>query len=170
MPPWNPRPKGSAKEVAYKLFNNAVQSSHRCLVDFLINHRGVSVNWRSPYADEKSALVTASQKGDIALVKQLLQYPGINVNLGDKDGRTPLHWASRMNKTAVMELLLQSPNININQRTNFGETSIMEASEYGCADAVSILLRYPETNVNLADLVWLDAFAQSVYEGQNICS
>jgi ankyrin repeat protein len=60
------------------------------------------------------SLFFAAGFGDLAEVKRLVVGCGVNPNIKDKDGNTPLHYAAREGRLKVVELLLEhgaDPNI-----------------------------------------------------------
>jgi ankyrin repeat protein len=50
---------------------------------------------------------TASRRGDIELLRLLIEEEGNDVNLGDDDGSTPLHWAAYFDRVDTILYLLQ---------------------------------------------------------------
>ena len=87
-----------------------------------------------------SQLVSASQKGDAAKVKELLAASGTNVNEVDSEtGRTALHWASRENRGEIVALLIEAKaDVNAQDRTGKGPLTL--AAETGSVDATKRLL------------------------------
>ena len=56
----------------------------------------------------------AAYKGYTAVVNRLLQMPGINVNIQNKQGVTALIFAADLGHAAVVDRLSQVPGINVN--------------------------------------------------------
>jgi len=81
----------------------------------------------------------ASEYGSTDVVELLLAVPGIDVNLADNEGQTPLYWASRRGHSEVVELLLRAPGIDVNRPNQDGETPLYRAS-YGVHAEVVVLL------------------------------
>lgn len=86
-----------------------------------------------------SELVTASQRGDVARVRELLAAGG-NANDVDPDtGRSALHFAARENRAEVVAVLLDSKaDINATDRT--GKTPLTMAAENSAVDATKLLI------------------------------
>jgi len=82
-------------------------------------------------------------------LKQLLEIPGINVNLQDNDGQTALMYIASSTNLLAVQLLLAVPGIDVNLKNNNGDTAIMLASAKGLRENVERLLAFPEINVNL---------------------
>ena len=93
----------------------------------------------APAAKPASELVTASQRGDVARVRELLAAGG-NANDVDPDtGRSALHFAARENRAEVVAVLLDSKaDINATDRT--GKTPLTMAAENSAVDATKILI------------------------------
>jgi len=51
---------------------------------------------------------------------RVLAENGVDVGMGDYDGRTPLHLAACAGKTSVIEYLLQQPTVSVNAVDRFG--------------------------------------------------
>ena len=52
------------------------------------------------------------------MLKLLLRYNQVNVNVKDKQGLTPLHYACSRNHAKIVELLMQIPRIDCNVKDN----------------------------------------------------
>jgi len=65
------------------------------------------------YAEERSRmLILASRDGNIDFVEELLEFPGINVNIQDHNGNTALMLASKNGHTDIVNTLLNYYNEN----------------------------------------------------------
>ena len=65
------------------------------------------------YAEERSRmLILAARDGNIDFVEELLEFPGINVNIQDHNGNTALMLASKNGHTDVVNTLLDYYNEN----------------------------------------------------------
>ena len=93
----------------------------------------------APAAKPASEIVTASQRGDVARVRELLAAGG-NANDVDPDtGRSALHFAARENRSEVVAVLLDSKaDINATDRT--GKTPLTMAAENSAVDATKLLI------------------------------
>ncbi len=93
----------------------------------------------APAARPASEIVTASQRGDAARVRELLAAGG-NPNDVDPDtGRSALHFAARENRAEVVAILIDSKaDINATDRT--GKTPLTMAAENSAVDATKLLI------------------------------
>ena len=89
----------------------------------------------------------AALQGKTEVVKLLLAAPGINVNLADSYGKTPLILASQNGRTEVVKLLLGAPGIDVNRADKDGNTPLRVASKAGKTDVVKLLLAAPGVDV-----------------------
>ena len=95
------------------------------------------------------------------LVK-LLKYPGIDLNIADNHGNTPLHWAAWLgNNRMVWELLFIIPpgarkfahneNILLNNQNKYGMTALHNAAKGGRNKCTDYLLRRTDIDLNIKD-------------------
>jgi len=87
----------------------------------------------------EESLFSAARIGDLAEVKRLVIDCGVNPNIRDNDGWTPLHKASWNGNPEVVKLLLEhgaDPNI----RDNHGFTPLHYAAKDCHVDVVRVLL------------------------------
>jgi ankyrin repeat protein len=93
----------------------------------------------APAAKPASELVTASQRGDVARVRELLAAGG-NANDVDADtGRSALHFAARENRSEVVVILLDS-KADINSTDRTGKTPLTLAAENSAVDTTKMLI------------------------------
>ena len=64
----------------------------------------------------------------------LLEAPGIDVKLADKDRDSALAIASREGHTEMVQLLLGVPGIDANAVNNYGKDAAQLADKYGASD------------------------------------
>jgi ankyrin repeat protein len=76
------------------------------------------------------ALFFASHRGKLEAVRWLLAQEGIDVNLGDTVGCSPLHVASTYGHEAVVEALITA-GADVDHQDRLGRTALMDASTYG---------------------------------------
>ncbi len=93
-------------------------------------------------------LYKAVSEGNISHLLQCLSHHGVDVNLPDEQGMTPLHIAAREGLTETVKLLLTVPDIQPNLASNNGWTPLHIAARLGHADIVDALLTMPNINVN----------------------
>lgn len=89
------------------------------------------------HAADKITLHDAAKTGDKAKVEALLAQ-GVNVNIKDSYGATPLHWAAYHGHKDVVKLLL-AKGANVNAESSDG-TPLELATDKGHKDVVELLL------------------------------
>jgi len=113
-----------AKAQAAELLRE-VQKGHLVNVDHLLR-KGVDPNVKDENGE--TALMKAAERGDVDLVKRLLQMSMLEVNEIDKGGETALMKAAASGQAGVVELLLQDANrIAVNLRDDRGRTALGKA-------------------------------------------
>jgi len=70
---------------------------------------------------------------------RVLAENGVDVGMGDYDGRTPLHLAACAGKTSVIEYLLQQPTVSVNAVDRFGGTPLEDAIRHNKQGAAALL-------------------------------
>ena len=100
----------------------------------------------------KQQLFDATREGRVEEVGALLRDNSeLNVNSGDEDGWTALHYASRFDHVGVIQLLLAHPAINVNVQDHFGRTPLLFGCLNGHGSAVRVLLKDHRVDVTLTD-------------------
>lgn len=87
--------------------------------------------------DKNDALLKASEKGKLGVVKLLLAI-GANVNAREKSGATPLHLASANGHKAIVRILI-TEGANVNARDIYGNTSLHLAAANSHEGMVEVL-------------------------------
>ncbi|TMW66552.1 hypothetical protein Poli38472_004317 [Pythium oligandrum] len=89
----------------------------------------------------------AAQKGDVTIVKELLD-KGAAVTSSDKYGCTALHHASKNGHLGVVRVLLGHEACDVNASDKYGLTALHRASVFGQLDVVRVLLGHEACDVN----------------------
>lgn len=97
-----------------------------------------------------SAINTYPLYGSWPIIEQLLDIPGINVNVSGDGGWPPLHTACRVGGVKVVQALLDKTNVDINYVNERGKTALTEAVRLTHPRVVKLLLSLPGINVNAA--------------------
>ena len=95
------------------------------------------------------------------LVEEILKYPGINVNITDKHGNSPLHWVTWFgNKELGWQMLFldevrgefpERKQTRVNIRNNYGETPLHTAATLNRKVCTEILLMRSDIRPNLKE-------------------
>ena len=118
----------------------------------------IEVNKNDEIDNQVSALFYACQHGHADIVKQLVEYPKIDLNIQRaKDGATPLHVVTEQGDEDILELLLlfeylnttrHRLDIDVNMGQDEGRTALMLASSAGQLRIMEMLLDHPNIDVN----------------------
>jgi|GEM_PF-1591503 len=104
-----------------------------------------------PQVRQGEQLIQAARHGDLAQVQQLIAQ-GVDVNAGDKSGKTALIIASEKGNFEIVKALLAVKNIDVNATIKISGTSaLMVACTYGHLNVVKALLAVKEIHVNAAN-------------------
>ena len=94
-------------------------------------------------------LHTAVINEDRLWLETFLLCPGIDINVGDKDGETPLNVAVRKGLVKSVEIFLDDVRIDVNKASTGGNMNALSiASEIGHVSLFKLLLRHNQTFVN----------------------
>ncbi|WP_300721395.1 ankyrin repeat domain-containing protein, partial [uncultured Brachyspira sp.] len=96
-------------------------------------------------------LIWAVKHKNKKIVQLLLKQPGIDVNINDNNGYTPLHLAVDEKNMKMIRLLLSQPGINMNAKDNNGDTPLHLAVVNGRMDIIRELLKLPDIDINAKD-------------------
>lgn len=109
-------------------------------------------------------------RGEVDKVKELVAR-GCDVNTGDGEGLTPLHYAAELNRVSVINVLYSLGNggLNINAQDKYGWSPLHSAAHQGNTDAVQALLKL-DADVNIMDLYGKTPMHYAAAQGRNrIC-
>ena len=92
----------------------AAMEGHTNLVKFFLQNNLISVNKVDKKENRVSALFYACDNRNVAAVKELLAFPGIDLNVHHaKDGSSPLHAVTKHEDSEIFQLLVKHANINM---------------------------------------------------------
>ena len=128
---------------------------------FLEKNRDIEINKKDEHGYTiLNYIATLPPKPTVGLLKEILTYPGINVNVTDKYGNSPLHWAAWFGQWRMVFWLLftigyseitQNEGILLNAQNNYGETALHYASRVGLRRSVSDLLKRTDIKPNIKE-------------------
>jgi ankyrin repeat protein len=112
---------------------------------------------KGPHRETRSRtpLLWAVAEGHKDVVKMLLAADGIDLNIGDREGKIPLLWAVEKGDTEIVEMLLAADGIDLNPVDNLsGQTPLICAIIKGHKEIVEMLLARHGIDPNLPDTKW----------------
>lgn len=115
--------------------------------------------------NQMGLLSMACQYGHLRTVQQLLQFPIININKGNKDGSTALWFACEKGHIELVRLLLQQSGIDINQINNKGASPFYMACTNGHIEIVRLLMQQEGIVTDNAPLGCPNAFSTACLFG-----
>ncbi|CUS09244.1 unnamed protein product [Tuber aestivum] len=135
----------------------AVMMGHDEVVRLLLEHSEININSKdklgwTPLSYPADAM---NPTGYLASVQLLLNDKRIDVNLGNKHRRTPLHTAVTMGHEAVVRLLLGRDDLDVNVRDSIGWTPLScaagSANTTGRPTVLQLLLNDHRVDINTKD-------------------
>ena len=91
------------------------------------------------YQDEEKLMGWSAHGGNAGVVKTLLDRRGIEVDIKDSSGRTPLSVAVSNGSVEIVKLLLDTNRVDVNTRDNAGSSPLYLATQNGFDDVVELL-------------------------------
>jgi hypothetical protein len=120
----------------------ALQNQASSVVSVLMSVE--ETDWDAPNANGETALMMAALKGNLPVVRELVQR-GCAVN---RQGWTPLHYAATAGYSDVIHFLL-ARQAQVDTPSPNGTTALMMAAMYGSLDAVKVLLDQGQADFTL---------------------
>jgi len=121
-------------------YNAMLDESYRAQVQVaIINQRG-ELGF--------TPLLNAAIYGHVDCLQELLNAPGIDVNVTSDAGYTPLHLAVVRGHVQCVRVLLQTDGVAVNRKAVEGMTPLNSAVSMGHLDIVRMLLAHTNTKVN----------------------
>lgn len=94
----------------------------------------------------------AVRNEDLIWIKRFLDCPGLDINVHNKEGYTPLNLAIYKGLIEMVKIFLGDQRIDVNKlNTGHKQNALLIASDVGSIDIVKLLLFHPQTFVNLRD-------------------
>lgn len=120
------------------------------------------VNYKNPTG--LSALAAATAEGDLPMVKWLVKNGQADVNITDKNERTPVFYAVENDQPEILNFLLVS-GANPNTPDNNGVSPLMNASAKNLQACQKLLLRRKNIDIAAQDKQGRTAVFYSAYSG-----
>ena len=112
----------------------------------LLRFGNIDINMATP---DGTLLCIAAYHGHTAVVRELLSIRGIDVNLAQRGGTTPLYFAAQEGHVEIVRLLSETRGVNVNLLTSEGAAPLHIAAQKGHEPVIRVFLANPKTNVNV---------------------
>ena len=112
--------------------------------------------------------VSSSEAEVLFQVSKLLKHKGINVNITNRDGYSPLLVAVTRNLVTVVDVLLTHKDIDVNKTNNKGMAPLHCAADKGYGKIVSSLLKHKDIRLNQAMPSGITALWAAARQGHNM--
>ena len=141
--------KTGKSEALNNALVDAVYTNDLVIIRKLLKKRGndIDVNTVNIFSDGGSPIFIASEKGNVNLVKVLIQAGGDVDQAKTTTGCTPVYIASQEGNVDLVKVLVEAA-CDVNQATTSnGESPLFIAAQYGNVDLVKVLIK-AGSNVN----------------------
>lgn len=131
----------------YTALHRAVKNADLELVIELLQHPEINVMTRSVYGT--TPLHAAAQNDEssaLAIVMSLLNAKGIDVNVCDSEGRTPLYYATLWGTVEVLKAFTLAPGVDVNLGCVNGMNPWYLSREY--PEIRKVILEAPSFDIN----------------------
>jgi len=118
--------KKESKYSSFLLLNSVISSGmgERAELPLLLrDHPEINVNWANEAKFLWNSLHTASCRGGVEIVEELLAHPGIDENMKTGGGQTAVSLGSQHGRMTVVRLLLKDPRVDLTLDDHNGCTS-----------------------------------------------
>jgi uncharacterized protein len=121
-------------------FLDAIRKQDGNKVNEFLRDRNFSLlNAKDPYGTGEAAIHIVVKRSDATYLSVLINQPGINVNIQDRDGNTALIFAAERGWGAGVDALI-AKKANVNLANNAGITPLIRAIQAHDADIIRTLL------------------------------
>lgn len=135
--------KGKEKITRSDVSNRALQA-----VRYLVETIGIDVDSSIDHM-HNTLLHRFVQRGDLSVVKYLVEKANVRVNATNARGETPLKHASCRGNLAIVKYLVEVGRAYVGLQDKFGWTPLHEALYYEHSDVAKYLINHVGTNVTV---------------------
>lgn len=124
------------KPIVDSVLHIAAESQSELIETFI--GAGIDIDVRGDF--NLTPLHSAVRSNNLKAVQILIQN-NANINLGDKNDKTPLHYASLLGYTDITQELLQCKDVDVNKVDIDGDSAIHKAVKKNFSEIVSLLIK-----------------------------
>jgi ankyrin repeat protein len=124
----------------------------------------ISINTQD--LEMRTPLSCAAERGQEGIVRLLLSYLDIHVNLTNNNKESPLAYAVKNGHEAIVQLLLNRPDIDVNSQDSNGTSPLMIAATSGYDGIVRKLLERDDILADSKDIYGQTPLSYAAEEGQ----
>ncbi|XP_013381092.1 ankyrin repeat domain-containing protein 33B [Lingula anatina] len=119
----------------------------------------------------RTGLSHASEQGFMDILRPLGSLEGMDVNIPDNEGNTPLIFAAEAGQPEAVKFLIQNfPDINIDQENENGLTALIKAAIQGQSQTASLLLEAGASVLHKDKMRGMNAQEWALYCGRKDCA
>ena len=143
----------------------AVTNQHDELVEHIVKLQPTELDINAVHEKEfkKSALMLAAQEGRSRMAQAILEYPGVDINMQDRIGRTAIYFAAKYDNLDIVDLLLKA-GTNLELVDFAGRSPLRVAAERNYKQVVTKLLIYG-ASLHTTDEYGSNAIWYAAYRG-----
>lgn len=113
----------------------------------------------------------ACEGGFLGVLELLADVPGLDINLPDKEGNTPLIFASQAGRAEVVKFMLETfSSIKIDQENSSGCTALIKAAIQGRSNIAKVLLDAGASSTQRDNTRQMNAKEWAHYCGRIVCA
>ena len=129
----------------------AYDNKHFDIVELILQKKNLNLDINVTDFINRTLFYRACQDGKIAIVKQLLTHPKLDITIKPEDGEHSLFTTYNNEHFDIVKLILPKKNLNldINATDSFKTTLFYTACQDGRTDIVEQLLTHPELDITI---------------------
>ncbi|KAG4106115.1 ankyrin repeat-containing domain protein [Neocallimastix lanati (nom. inval.)] len=141
----------------------AICNNEKDIYNYILNNtKPKNINLSD--SNDRTALIWAIKKKNRQIIDILLKYPGIDVNVYDKYGNSPLLLTAIHNDIATMKRLITDFKVNVNAKNCFGNTSLIIATDKKLVEITNLLIDNNDTDVNISNNNKITALMYAIFK------
>jgi ankyrin repeat protein len=146
------------------LFNYTARKGNKKMLNMLIRKR---VTYKTLNKNGGNAMLFATRGSNSLAFFKYLESLGINPNITNNDGRTPLHNLAYNNKDITSINYFINKGVSINQVDNNGNTALINAASRNSLQIIKLLIN-KNTKINQANKEGQTALTKAIRNNSNV--